>query len=301
MKIEKSTASVTVTELENFSLEKIFDCGQCFRFDKTGEDSFEGIAFGRLLRCSQPCGSTVIFETTPEDFDSIWYHYFALDTDYEAINSSLPSDGAMSEAAKRASGIRILNQDGWETLCSFIISQNNNIPRIKKNIRALCESYGEPVYAAGSDRTVCAGYSFPDAGTIARKSSEQELSALKFGFRSKYIMSAARAVASGEISLDSIKGMSSDDACSLLCSLNGVGIKVASCTLLFGFEKYDMFPIDVWMKKVLERHYPEMYSAICSPRGGARVNSSEYVRNYFGKYAGIAQQYLFYNERYIVG
>lgn len=288
---------MTVSGLDDFSLEKIFDCGQCFRFERTAEGSFEGIAFGKLLRCSQPAPDTVVFGSSPEDFDRLWYHYFSLDVDYRAVNSSLPTDPAMSEAAKRASGIRILNQDGWEALCSFIISQNNNIPRIKKNIRSLCESYGEPVFEKGER----VGFSFPSAGVIAERASEESLGDLKLGFRAKYIMAAAHAVASGEISLEAIKQMSSDSACELLCSLKGVGVKVASCALLFGFEKYDMFPVDVWMKRVLEKYYPDMYASVCAAGKGAGARCSESARKYFGKYAGIAQQYLFYNERYVVG
>ena len=177
---------------------------------------------------------------------------------------------------KFANGIRILHQDHWEALCSFIISQNNNIPRIKKIIEALCSAYGDVIYIDENGKNY---YSFPSPEKIL-EAGEKKIFELKTGFRAKYIIDAARKVSSGEISFEEIEKASTDEAMKILCKICGVGPKVASCVLLFSFRKYDCFPIDVWVKKILDKYYPDFTG-----------------KEYFGEYAGIAQQYLFYYER----
>ena len=168
-----------------------------------------------------------------------------------------------------------MRQDRWEALCSFIISQNNNIPRIKKIIRALSEKYGEDIGGA---------YDFPSAASLDA-AGEEEIFALRTGFRAKYIAAAAKAVSEDETFLSRVADSETYEAAeSLLVSLRGVGPKVAACTLLFGFERYDAFPVDVWIKKVLAKRYSEGFDY-----------------HVFGSSAGIAQQYLFYYERYLGG
>ena len=183
----------------------------------------------------------------------------------------MPSDGyreTMSRAVGYGRGIRILRQDPFETLISFIVSQNNNIPRIKKIITALCENYGE-------------NRAFPTPEALAGASVD-DLFALRTGFRAKYIHDAAVKVASGEVNLSEIAACKDYGKCTeMLCRIHGVGPKVSSCVLLFGFHKTEAFPVDVWMKKSLARHFPDGFDP--AP---------------LGRYKGLCQQYLFYYERW---
>ncbi len=270
----------------NFSVFKTFDCGQCFRFDPVsdtadGAYSVSGVAFGRHVTFTEDKDGIVILGSDENDYKNIWEKYLSLDADYGEIDrivtTALDEDGCavMLRAAEAGRGIRILRQEPWEALCSFIISQNNNIPRIKKIIFSLSEKFGEKT-ADGR------GFSFPTARALA-DAGEEELFALKTGFRAKYIYDAARRVADGEIDLERVVKMENyADAEASLMQIKGVGPKVAACALLFGFGKTEAYPIDTWMKKVTARHF----STAPDPK-------------LFGKAAGIAQQYLFYMERYI--
>ena len=269
---------------KDFSVFKTFDCGQCFRFDPSADESFEhrvdGVAFGRSVSFAERDGELYI-RASEEDFENIWKAYLALDTDYAEIDKrivdALPvSDRAhMQLAAETGRGIHILRQDPWEALCSFIVSQNNNIPRIKKIISAMSEKYGEDLGGV---------YSFPTAEALYN-AGEEEIFALRTGFRAKYIYDAAKKVCTGELDLEAVASAETyDDAAQMLMTVSGVGPKVAACTLLFGFGRTDAFPVDVWIKKVIEKRFP---------------NGLDYT--VFGDVAGIAQQYLFYYERYIEG
>lgn len=281
---------VRLGDTGNFSVFKTFDCGQCFRFDPTGDYSrgivngeyeVAGVAYGRHITFKQTPDSVILTGATEEDYLNLWERYLSLDADYDAVDLSVTSAldeagcAVMKRAAEVSRGIRILRQEPWETLCSFIISQNNNIPRIKKIISSLCEAFGEKT-ADGR------GYAFPSARALA-DAGEERIFALKTGFRAKYIADAARRVADGELSLEAVASCESfEGAMELLMQICGVGPKVASCALLFGFDRTEAYPVDTWMKKVAERHF------------GGKLDHT-----LFGKYAGIAQQYLFYMERYI--
>ncbi len=269
---------------EGFSVFKTFDCGQCFRFDSAQDEIFEhrvdGVAFGRNVSFAQN-GDMLYIKGTEEDFHNIWKEYLQLEVDYNAIDKKivevLPHSDRqhMQLAVDTGKGIRILRQDPWEALCSFIISQNNNIPRIKKIISAMSEKYGNDLGGA---------YSFPSAEALFN-AGEEEIFALRTGFRAKYIYDAAKKVHLGELDLSKVANAPSyEEAAEMLMSISGVGPKVAACTLLFGFGRTDAFPIDVWIKRVIEKRFP---------------NGLDYTA--FGNDAGIAQQYLFYYERYIEG
>lgn len=271
----------------HFDLSQIFDCGQAFRFlpIEGNEMHVGGVAYGRYIELLQNERELIISNTCMEDYESIWKHYLSLDMDYDEVERELscaiaPFDklGVFPLALQAGEGIRILRQEPWECLCSFIISQNNNIPRIRSLIDALCRAYGEPIVC--TDATY---YSFPSAAAVADAGLDA-MRELKMGFRAKYIYEAACAVSSGRLELDALLSMSKSDAEAVLCSLNGVGPKVASCVMLFSLEKYNAFPIDVWVKRILEKYYPD----------GLDIGA-------LGRYAGIAQQYLFYYERYNVG
>ncbi|MDD4124626.1 MAG: DNA-3-methyladenine glycosylase [Eubacteriales bacterium] len=254
-----------------FSIEKIFDCGQCFRFERD-DNGFSGVAFGRKLRLYDEDDYTVFENVAEDEFNKIWKDYFDLSRDYNGINDMLCRDGTAAKAVEASRGIRILRQDRWETLCSFIISQNNNIPRIKKIIGRLCESLGTDIGGA---------YTFPSAEVIAKAGAEK-LAVIKSGFRANYIADAALKVASGQIDLDAAGKMEYEEAKKYLMTIRGVGPKVADCVLLFGYSFLSAFPKDVWIKRVIDKYYGDSFD-----------------EKIFAPYGGIAQQYLFYYERWI--
>ena len=269
-----------------YNLAKTLDCGQCFRWERVGDDEWLGVALGKLISVKQEGEELVIYNSTAEEFNELWGHYFALDEDYDAIDGELLQNcqnPTFVEALEQGKGIRILHQDSWEAVCSFIISQNNNIPRIKKIIDALSFALGKQIDASGMDNHGARGrefYTFPTPEAIL-EAGEEFIFSLKTGFRAKYIMDAAQKWCDGTINEAEIKQIEAlDDAIAYLCKVKGIGLKVASCALLFGFERHDPFPIDVWMKRVLDKYFEKDF------------NSST-----FGKYAGVAQQYLFDFER----
>ncbi|MCI8386941.1 MAG: DNA-3-methyladenine glycosylase 2 family protein [Clostridiales bacterium] len=283
------TPCVRIGGIENFLVSQVFDCGQCFRFDPVEgsnyQSEFEGVALGRYVRFRQNTPDMLeIYNSTLSDYESMWKHYLSLDEDYTAVRADIAErfntacghiDMVMPEAMKYGEGIRILRQEPWEAVCSFIVSQNNNIPRIKKIISDMSRVYGTPIEHNGNTY-----YTFPTATALANAGVEG-LFSLKTGFRAKYIYDAARKVIEGDIDFDEILAASPDRAMEILLTIKGVGPKVASCAMLFGFGKTEAFPIDVWIKRVLAKYYPE----------GLDISK-------LGKYAGIAQQYLFYYERY---
>ena len=267
----------TYPKPKNFDITQIFDCGQAFRFNKSTskENTYCGVAYSKYIEISTDENNIIFTGTNDEDFKNIWYNYFDFSTDYSSVINTFNDDKILHKAAKFSEGIRILKQDKWETLCSFIISQNNNIPRIKGIIENLSCAFGEKITCFDSKER----YAFPTALSLY-KAGIDEIFKLKTGFRAKYIYDAAKKVATGEISLDDIDKMDTQQALTELMKISGVGPKVASCVALFGYSKYDAFPIDVWVKRILENYYKEGISPHLS-----------------GCFAGIAQQYLFYYER----
>lgn len=282
--------------VELFDVRKVFDCGQCFRFDEVShsehEVEFAGVAFGKYISVAQDSNTVYIYNATLDEFEHLWKSFLGLDRDYIEINDnilSLSDNPALADAVRRASGIRILHQDAWEAICSFIISQNNNIPRIKKLVAAISLECGERVDLSGMESHIADAhrahdgnfYTFPTPESLI-KLGIPGLASLKTGFRAKYIYDAAQKICSGEIDPDLIEEMGTVNAVKYLCSVKGIGPKVASCALLFGFAKLDAFPIDVWIKKVIAKYF-----------------DSDFEPESLGQYAGIAQQYLFYYERYL--
>lgn len=286
---------VYVSGLEHFLIEQIFDCGQSFRFklNRTSEQAplrgtpsaraeaeywrADGIAFGRRLTLLQPSpDALVIYPCTLREYLEIWKHYLALDVDHAVILREMlelrPTDATLRAAMEAGKGIRILRQEPWETLCTFMISQNNNIPRITGLVDALCRAAGEPIDGSA--------YAFPTPQAVLALGTEG-LAALKMGFRAPYIFDAAAKVSRGEIDLSELRRLETSAATKALCAIRGVGPKVAACSLLFGLEKDDAFPIDVWVKRVMAEYYPD----------GIEPSA-------FGSHAGLAQQYLFYYRRY---
>lgn len=264
---------VEIKGLTEFDPVKTFECGQCFRWNACGDGAYLGVAMKRAAKVWKENDSLSISGTT-DDFEGIWKDYFDLDRDYEALRSRLDTDEYIKKAAAFGAGIRLLRQDRWEALCSFIISQCNNIPRIKKIIEALCESYGEQLYFEG--RTL---YSFPDAEILAGLTA-RDLEPIKSGYRAQYIINAANAVASKKLDLDELALGSYEQALKTLKSIGGIGDKVANCVILYGLHIPDAFPVDVWIKKAIGENY-----------------GRDFDPGIFGSAAGLAQQYIFYYAR----
>ncbi|MBR5245918.1 MAG: DNA-3-methyladenine glycosylase 2 [Clostridia bacterium] len=252
---------------KTFSLSLCLDCGQAFRW--TNKDNiWQGVAYGKYIEIEQTENEIIFYNCTEKDFKEIWAIYFDLDCDYEKILSSY-DDKHLKTAVSKYDGIRILRQEPWEALCSFIISQNNNIPRIKGIIHRLCEEFGDGESGKKS---------FPTAERLSKLTAE-DLAPLRAGFRAKYIIDAAQKVTSGKIDFNKIQENPIDFGREELQKIKGVGAKVAECTLLYGFHKIDAFPVDVWVKRIMA----EMY-----PNGLPKCTKGT---------EGIAQQYLFHWRR----
>lgn len=254
---------------KNFDIRQTFLCGQCFRWAEAEDGSFSGIASGRYIRLSQD-GDIVTLHGISEKDIPFWQEYFDLATDYSEMIARLSDDETLSLACKSSGGIRILKQEPFETLISFIISQNNNIPRIAGIIGRLCESFGDRIEG---------GYAFPTAEKLRGVTPEQ-LAPLRAGFRARYICDAVEKVNSGEVDFAEIKALPLVEAREKLKAIVGVGDKVADCVLLFGFAKYDAFPRDVWVKRLMARFYPDgLPECTKGVEGIAQQYLFDYVRN----------------------
>ncbi len=252
---------------------KTFECGQCFRWNADENGNYYGVARGKAAKLSTE-GDKVYIICEEGDYESLWRTYLDMDRDYESIRLGFDAGEYLSRCAEFGAGIRILQQEKWEALCSFIISQCNNIPRIKGIVERLCTAFGERIEFDGREF-----YSFPGVEAIAALEAE-ELAIIRSGYRAAYIVDAARAVASGETDLEALAAADCDTAMKGLLSLNGVGKKVANCALLFGLGHMEAFPIDVWMKRALKEHF-----------------APDFDPKSLGDYAGLAQQYIFYYAR----
>lgn len=268
-----SENKILLCSAAELDLEKTFECGQCFRWNKKADGSYLGVAMDRAARLVSE-DERIYIITKNDGYGKLWYDYFDLGLDYEAIRNSLKGGEYFKSCADFGAGIRILRQEGWEALCSFIISQCNNIPRIKGIVETLCRLFGNEICFEGEVM-----YTFPSADVVSGLTLH-ELEPLRCGYRAQYILSAAKVVASGGLDFESLKLMDTADAQAALMELSGVGAKVANCAVLFGLHKMDAFPIDVWMARALSEHFPKGFDPTS-----------------FGEYAGLAQQYIFYYAR----
>ena len=254
---------------QHFDIGQTFLCGQCFRWKEADTNSFEGIAMGKKIRLTQEKGEVVLHNIVKEDIP-LWENYFDMQTDYGSFIERFSADDTLNIACEGSGGIRILRQQPFETLISFIISQNNNIPRIAGIIDRLCESFGEKIEG---------GYAFPDARRL-KGIAPEDLAPLRAGFRARYICDAVNKINSGEISFEEIDALPTDRARELLKKIVGVGDKVADCVLLFGFHKLDAFPKDVWVKRIMAELYPKgLPDCVKGAEGVAQQYLFHFVRN----------------------
>ncbi len=259
-------------KIRNFDLRQIAESGQCFRMTMTADDTAVNIAKGRVLRIRQTGDERFDFDCSEDEFNHVWKDYFDLDTDYGAFIRSIPEDDLfLGRAAKEGSGIRILRQEPFETLITFIISQRKSIPAIKTSVEKLCRLCG--------DRIGDGIYSFPEAKAVSNL-SDRELSDCSLGYRSEYVRQAAESVYRKDTEPEKLKDLSDEELFEELTGLRGVGKKVANCVMLFGFYRIGAFPVDVWMERVINEYYDGHFP----------------LERYEG-YAGVMQQYMFYYRR----
>ena len=229
MKVSCENNIVTVDGVNDFTLSQILECGQCFHFDKLDEEVYEVEAFGRAVKMEQTDKVLRIYGSSMEDYEGIWKLYLDMDNDYGLIKQSvIKADGALKTAVDEKSGIRILNQDFFETLISFIVSQNKSIPQIKQCVKKISHRFGDEVIGYNGE----AFYVFPDVQRL-HDATEEELRECKVGFRAPYIKNATEAVYSGAVTKEKLDELDIAQARELLMTIKGVGEKVANCVLLF--------------------------------------------------------------------
>jgi N-glycosylase/DNA lyase len=253
--------------LPDFSLRQIANSGQCFRMKEISSSVWEVIALNKRLQIQEEKDpSCYVFECSRREFEEIWFDYFDLERDYGKIKADIKmiGDSYLTAAVDYGHGLRILRQDLWETIVTFLISQQNNIPRIKNIVAKLCEPYGRQ---------------FPTA-TMLSEYTENDFLALGLGYRAKYLQRIIKAAVDGDLNLDELKNMNFCDAISFLKRFDGIGDKVANCIALFGLHQIGAFPIDTWIRRIIDEQY------------GGNFN-----KNRLPGYAGIVQQYMFFYQR----
>ena len=280
-----------ITKIPTFDVKNIFECGQCFRWNKETENSYIGVFENSVVRVEQTSKS-IYFEgvnSQDRDLQEICFSYFDRQRDYESLQKQLKkADSTLGQSIQYGQGIRILNQDLWETIISFIISANNNIPRIKGIIERLSKTYGQPIQWKENIY-----YTFPTPEELA-KASIEDLRKLGLGFRDKRVYETTKRIVEKKVDLEKLKEEKNFEKIrETLLTLPGVGEKVADCILLFStLKRLEAFPIDVWVKRVMNELY------IHKEEG--EVNNKEIQKiayEKFGTLAGLAQQYLFYWKR----
>ncbi len=273
---------VVIKEADHFVPQHIFECGQCFRFNREADGSYTLVAKNKVINVLKKENSIILKNATDEELADIWYDYFDLGKDYAQIKQVLAKDRHLKLSTEFGNGIRLLNQDLWECIISFIISANNNIPRIQGIVERLCEKYGDAITYNNKKY-----YTFPDAERLSGVKRE-DLLFLRAGYRDAYLIDAIEKVHSGKVPINSLSAMSTQEAKSELLKIKGIGNKVADCILLFGNGRRETFPVDVWVKRSIGELYADELG---------ELSIHEFAKSKFSELAGYAQQYLFYYMR----
>lgn len=256
---------------KDFNLEKIADSGQCFRLNRLEPGRFRLTARDRYVELTERADAWAL-DCPAAEFNALWRRYFDLDEDYAAFRAAVPEkDMYLTAAAEFGTGIRILRQDPWEMLVTFIISQRKNIPAIRACVETLCTRYGESL---GPE------YAFPSPAALSG-AGEEGLRACALGYRAGYVLAAAQLVRTGALDLEALASLGDGELLEALTAVPGVGVKVASCVSLFGYHRIAAFPRDVWINRVVREHYRGRFP----------------LYRYRG-FAGVMQQYLFYYARH---
>lgn len=283
---------IILKDIKDFNPKHIFECGQAFRWYKEDDGSYTTVTFGKVLNVKSEGEDIILSPTNMEDFNNIWYNYFDLHRDYSEIKKKLSRDPILKEATRFGDGIRILNQDPFEMIISFIISANNQIARIKRSIECIAKNYGRKINTVELppcivDKREYYSFPLPDELSLAKEDDLREI--CKVGFRDKRVVQTANIIANGELDIEMIFSESKDRGKEMLMILPGVGPKVADCILLFAFNKDEAFPVDVWVKRVMEYFYLKQDTNV--------KEIGFHGKRLFQDLAGFAQQYLFYYAR----
>jgi N-glycosylase/DNA lyase len=268
---------------QQFSLDQTLGCGQVFRWDRAENGWWSGVVGSHVIRIRQN-GQKLVFEGASVPFIT---GYFSLDTDLQPIIASFNRDPFIDAVIRRCAGLRLIRQPGWECLISYICSTNSNIPMIRRRIGTIAEQFGREIFFRGK-----VYHTFPEPSTIACN-GVTPLETCKLGYRTAYVFKTACAIGNPEQWEKTIASMSFEPARRELMKLSGVGPKAADCILLFAFQKYESFPVDVWIRRIMQQHY------ILTLKADAAKTSREYdlirrfAREYFGEFCGYAQEYLY--------
>ncbi len=279
-----------IKNCNTFELKDIFECGQCFRFNKQEDESYTGVVGNNVINVKKIDNEIHIKSVGQDNLEELVVNYFDLNRDYEQIKDKLSKiDENMEKSISYGKGIRILNQDLWETIISFIISANNNIPRIKGIIDRMSERYGNKIIFEGKEY-----YTFPTVDELS-KASVEDLRALGLGFRDVRVYETTKMIKNKEVDLEQLKNEKDfNKVRNTLLTLPGVGPKVADCILLFStLKRWEAFPIDVWVRRVMN----ELYIKNPDETKVKKEEIEKIAYEKFGNLAGIAQQYLFYWKR----
>lgn len=281
--IESFNEGILINDVENFELDHIFECGQCFRWNKQSNGNYIGVAYGKVIEVEKKDTQVKIYNISEEEFKKLWCDYFDLKRDYTVIKEKFQEDPLLKKSVDFGHGIRLLQQEPFELTLSFIISANNRIPMIKRAINKLSEKWGEEIEYKGEIY-----YTFPEPYALEAASIE-DIESCGLGFRAKYVKDTVHKIYTGEIDLEFIK-LQEDDIChEELKKLSGIGPKVSDCIMLFSMQKYSAFPVDVWVKRAMQFFY--LAPDVSLPKIRA------FARDKFQNTAGFAQQYLFYYAR----
>ncbi len=284
LNIKESPEGLILRE-DSFKVDHIFECGQCFNFRKNDDGSFTAVFLGKIINLLECDGYTLVRNVSLDDFYDIFYDYFDLGTDYGAIKQALSESEILKKASDYGYGIRILNQELFETTISFIISANNQIPRIKKAVRIISERYGTYLGEYMGEKY----YSFPSPEVLANVDPLELREYARVGFRDVRIVETAKAFVDGFLNFEDEKTLTDKDLHNKLNNLPGIGPKVADCIMLFAYHRRQTFPVDVWIKRVME--------TLFIGKEVPKKQVDNYAREIFGDLAGYAQQYLFYYGR----
>lgn len=285
MKLHEENNLVILEDTQNFDARAIFTCGQAFRWYEEKDGSFTTVHLGRVLNVLNEDNRVVFKGTNLEEFKEIWLDYFDLNTNYKEIRKTLSGNEILVNAMEYGKGIRILNQNHFEMLISFIISANNMIPRIKKSIEVISMRYGKFICEDENRKY----YSFPTVEELSNATVEDLREFAKVGFRDKRIFDTVNMILNDKIDLNSFESLETDILREELLKFSGVGNKVADCIMLFSYKRGEVFPVDVWIKRVMEKLFIKQETPV--------KKIAKEANRIFGKYAGYAQQYLFYYGR----
>ena len=275
-----------VMNVECFNLKYTLECGQCFRWEEN-EDWYTGVIKDRVLKLRQEKNKLYVKSSNMEDLEQVVKNYFDLDIDYKKIEDEISLiDENVKKAVKNTSGIRILNQDLFEMIMSYIISANNNIPRISRSIKDISKKYGKKIVFENEEY-----YLFPTIQELANV-TEEDFQKTGVGFRARYLKNTVKDILDGKFCVEDVNNLETKEAKEKLQKLQGVGPKVSDCILLFSCGRKEVFPIDVWVERVMHNLYFKN-----STKRVRKNDILEYATSNFGAYAGVVQQHLFHNIR----